>query len=103
MEKHVLIEEFDARSGIGKTRREILVVMSSRTRIEPYVSRGGKCLFKEGVYWTAIDNSDGEYWVESFLSRKQAIRFLRGNEIGEFYRRPVFAIRRIIGESGSKA
>ena len=101
--KYVSIEEFYAPAGIGQLRREILIVMSNRTGVESLISTGKKCLFREGIYWTAIDNSDGEYYVESFLSRNQAIRYLRGNEVGEFYRRPVFALRRIVGESGSKA
>ena len=43
----------------------------------------GRFLTKEGRKWVAVDNSTGDAWTEEFSSKRQAVRWLRGEfEVG---------------------
>lgn len=93
MKTNVLIEEFYSPRGIGKRAKEVLIVMSKKMIPVPY---GMKAIFREGHLWTVIDNETGDNFTESFLSKSQAKRYLRGNQIGGFYRGPIIVPRRLL-------
>ena len=93
MKTNVLIEEFYSLRGIGEKAKEVLIVMSKRKIPIPY---GMKVIFKDGHLWTVIDNETGDNFTESFLSKSPAKRYLRGNQIGSFYRGPIIVPRRIL-------
>lgn len=43
----------------------------------------GRFLTKEGRKWVAVDNSTEDAWTEEFTSKRQAVRWLRGEfEVG---------------------
>lgn len=48
-------------------------------RYQPY----GRFLAKDGSRWVAVDNSTGDAWTEDFNSKRDAVRWLRGEfEVG---------------------
>lgn len=48
-------------------------------RYQPY----GRFLSKDGSIWVAVDNSTGDAWTEDFISKRDAVRWLRGEfEVG---------------------
>lgn len=93
MKTNVLIDEFYSTRGIGEKAKEVLIVMTKRELRVPY---GMKVIFRDGHLWTVIDNETGDNFTESFLSKSQAKRYLRGNQIGSFYRGPITVPRRIL-------
>ena len=49
-------------------------------RYQPY----GRFLSKDGSIWVAVDNSTGDAWTEDFISKRDAVRWLRGEfEVGD--------------------
>lgn len=43
----------------------------------------GRFLSKDGSIWVAVDNSTGDAWTEDFISKRDAVRWLRGEfEVG---------------------
>ena len=47
---------------------------------------GEQALFPDNGGFTAIDNRDGEAFVEWFPRKEQAIAYLKGDRCGDYYR-----------------
>lgn len=67
------------------------------------VPYGEQAMFEEDGKWIAIDNRDGNAWVESFDTKNEAIEYLNGACGPINYVKPSDKPNREVGEDGHEA
>ena len=55
------------------------LILGSNTEGGGKYTPTGKFYYQDGELWVGIDNSTGDAWTQSFFSKKECIKWLKGD------------------------